>query len=180
MAYGLAGSPYWSWGLRYNDEFVEGGEEGIISDIHKRWGCNWCTVERGTRLRDWIWRGWGSGEDLLLVYQFCGLLSRYVPRECLLVYEAGIMGCLRRRSIWSFDYVVRDERKLQQVLCHRAGDEFMGIISRETEEVWIWYQPICFQTVISMLKPFLLPTCLWSFFFSATESTIEHLNKGDY
>lgn len=52
-----------------------------------------CSVaELGMRLGDWIWDGGGSGEVLQLAYFLPDLLSRYVPSECLLALEAGVLG----------------------------------------------------------------------------------------
>lgn len=70
---------------------------GKASVIHRRYeqrvkvGCCRCSVaEVGRRLERLGWRGEGRGEGLQFPSLFSCLKSWCVPRECLLVFVAGI------------------------------------------------------------------------------------------
>lgn len=83
---------------------------------------------------------------------FPGLCSWHVPKVCMLMVEAKIMGRVGRRTVWGQDLCgpigVKSERKeiSQQICCYRAKNEIWGIRFEGAEvEVWTCLLPICFS-----------------------------------
>lgn len=106
-----------SWELVYTDQACRGIEVrkgcamGTIGDVCKgKEGFSWCSVAGlGTRLGDWIWS---------YLTCFSLLLRLCVPREYLLVLEAGIKRWFGRskvagrRSLCSIRGGVKEEREI--------------------------------------------------------------------